>query len=89
MIKIIVKEITSNSLGNLNIKGESDLCDNTGNKIGVVKIDLPNCKVENSEIVTMSSNEVETEMNREQRRKMKFGKLSTISRRLPGSDEEY
>ena len=75
MLKITVKEITSNNLGNINIKGESDLYNNNGNKIGVVKIDLPNCKIENGEIVAMSSNKVETEMNIEQRRKIKFGKL--------------
>ena len=75
MLTITVKEITLNNLGNLNIKGESDLYDNTGNRIGVVKIDLPNCKVEDDRIVVMSSNRVETEMNREQRRKIKFGKL--------------
>ena len=75
MLTITVKEITLNNLGNLNIKGESDLYDNTGNKIGIVKIDLPNCKVEDGEIVAMSSNGAETGMNREQRRKMKFGKL--------------
>ena len=75
MLTITAKEITPNNLDNLNIKGESDLYDNTGNKIGVVKIELPNCKVEDGEIVAMSSNGVETGMNREQRRKMKFGKL--------------
>ena len=75
MLTITTKEITPNNLGNLNIKGESDLYDNTGNKIGIVKIELPNCKVEDDEIVVMSSNGVETGMNREQRRKMKFGKL--------------
>lgn len=73
MLTITVKEITPNNLGNLNIKGESDLYDNTGNKIGVVKIDLPNCKVEDDGIVVMSSNGVETGINREQRRKMKRG----------------
>ena len=71
MLTITPKEITLNNLGNLNIKGESDLYDNTGNKIGTVKIDLPNCKVEDGEIVVMGSNGVETGMNREQRRKMK------------------
>lgn len=75
MLTITAKEITLNNLGNLNIKGESDLYDNTGNKIGVVKIDLPNCKVEDGEIVVMGSNRVEIGTNREQRRKMKFGKL--------------
>ena len=75
MLTITTKETTLNNLGNLNIKGESDLYDNTDNKIGVVKIDLPNCKVEDGEIVMMSSNGVETGMNREQRRKIKFGKL--------------
>ena len=75
MLTITTKEITPNNLGNLNIKGESDLYDNIGNKIGVVKIELPNCKVEDGEIVVMGSNGVETGMNREQRRKMKFGKL--------------
>lgn len=75
MLTMTVKEITPNNLGNLNIKGESDLYDNTGNKIGIVKIDLPNCKVEDGEIIVMGSNGVETGMNREQRRKMKFGKL--------------
>lgn len=75
MLTITTKEITPNNLGNLNIKGESDLYDNTGNKIGVLKIDLPNCKVEDDRIVVMGSNGVETGMNREQRRKMKFGKL--------------
>lgn len=45
MLTINIKEITPNNLGNLNIKGESDLYDNTDDKIGVVKIDLPNCKV--------------------------------------------
>ena len=75
MLTITAKEITLNNLGNLNIKGESDLYDNTGNKIGVVKIDLPNCKVEDDRIVVMGSNGVKTEMNREQRRKIKFGKL--------------
>ena len=75
MLIITPKEITLNNLGNLNIKGESDLYDNTGNKIGVVKIDLPNCKIEDGEIVAMSSDGVETGINREQRRKMKFGKV--------------
>ena len=75
MLITTVKEITPNNLGNLNIKGESDLYDNTGNKIGIVKIDLPNCKVEDDNIVVMSSNGIETGINREQRRKMKFGKL--------------
>lgn len=46
MLTITTKETTLNNLGNLNIKGESDLYDNTGNKIGIVKIDLPNCKVQ-------------------------------------------
>ena len=75
MLTITFKEITSNNLGNLNIKGESDLYDNTGNKIGTVKIDSPNCKIEDGEIVAMSSDGVETGINREQRRKIKFGKL--------------
>ena len=75
MLTITAKEITLNNLGNLNIKGESDLYDNTGNRIGVVKIDLPNCKVEDDGIVVTSSSGVETKMNREQRRKIKFGKL--------------
>lgn len=75
MLTITPKEITLNNLCNLNIKGESDLYDNTGNKIGTVKIDLPNCKVQDDEIVVMSSNGAETGMNREQRRKMKFVKL--------------
>ena len=75
MLTITVKEITLNSLGNLNIKGKSDLYDNTGNKIGIVKIDLPNCKVEDGKIVVMGSNRVETGMDREQRRKIKFGKV--------------
>ena len=75
MLTITPKEITLNNLGNLNIKGESDLYDNTSNKIGTVKIDLHNCKIEDGEIVAMSSNGVETGMNREQRRKIKFGKL--------------
>ena len=74
MLTITAKEITPNNLGNLNINGESDLYDNTGNKIGVVKIDLPNCKVEDDGIVAMSSNGVEARMNREQMRKMKRGK---------------
>lgn len=73
MLTITFKEITSNNLGNLNIKGESDLYDSIGNKIGIVKIDLPNCKVEDDGIVVMSSNGVETGINREQRRKMKRG----------------
>lgn len=71
MLTLTAKEITLNNLGNLNIKGESDLYDNTGNRIGVVKIDLPNCKVEDDGIVVMSSSGVKTGMNREQRRKMK------------------
>lgn len=75
MLTITVKEITLNNLGNLNIKGESDLYGNTGNKIGIVKIDLPNCKVEDGKIVVMSSNRVETGMNRKQRRKIKFGEV--------------
>ena len=75
MLTTAIKKITLNNLGNLNIKGESDLYDNTSNKIGTVKIDLSNCKIEDGEIVAMSSNGVETRMNREQRRKMKFGKL--------------
>lgn len=74
MLTITAKEITLNNLGNLNIKGESDLYNNTDNRIGVVKIDLPNCKVQDGEIVVMSSNGVETGMNREQRRKQKHGK---------------
>lgn len=75
MLTITTKETTLNNLGNLNIKGESDLYDNTGNRVGVVKIDLPNCKIEDDKIVVISSNGVETEMNREQRRKMKFVNL--------------
>lgn len=75
MLTITAKEITPNNLGNLNIKGESDLYDNTGNRIGVVKIELPNCKVEDDGVVAMGSNGVETGMNREQRRKIKFGKV--------------
>lgn len=75
MLTITPKEITLNNLCNLNIKGESDLYDNTGNKIGTVKIDFPNCKIEDDKIVVISSNGVETGTNREQRRKMKFGKL--------------
>lgn len=75
MLTITAKEITFNNLGNLNIKGESDLYDNTGNRIGVVKIDLPNCKVEDDGVVVMGSSGVETGMNREQRRKIKFGKV--------------
>lgn len=71
MLTMTIKEITPNNLGNLNIKGESDLYDNTGNRIGVVKIDLPNCKVEDDRIVVMGSNGVETGMNREQRGKIK------------------
>ena len=51
MLTTAVKKITLNNLGNLNIKGESDLYDNTSNKIGTVKIDLSNCKIENGEIV--------------------------------------
>ena len=74
MLTITAKEITPNNLGNLNINGESDLYDNTGNKIGVVKIDLPNCKVEDDGIVAMSSKGIKTGMNREQRRKQKHGK---------------
>lgn len=74
MLTTAVKKITLNNLGNLDIKGESDLYDNTGNKIGVVKIELPNCKVEDDKIVVMGSNGVETGINREQRRKIKFGK---------------
>lgn len=75
MLSITTKGITLNNIGNLNIKGESNLCDNAGNRIGVVKIDLPNCKVEDDGIVVMGSSEVETGMNREQRRKIKFGKV--------------
>lgn len=75
MLTITAKEITPNNLGNLNIKGESDLYDNTGNRIGVVKIDLPNCKVEDDEIIVMDTSGVKIGMNREQRRKIKFGKL--------------
>lgn len=71
MLTITAKEITPNNLGNLNIKGESDLYDNTGNRIGVVKIELPNCKVKDEGIVVLGSNRVKTGMNREQRRKMK------------------
>lgn len=71
MLTTTIKEIKLNNLGNLNIKGESDLYDNTGNRIGVVKIELPNCKIEDGEIVVMGSNGVETRMNREQRRKTK------------------
>lgn len=58
MLTITAKEITLNNLGNLNIKGESDLYDNTGNKIGIVKIEFPNCKVEDDSIVVMGSNGV-------------------------------
>lgn len=75
MLSITTKGITPNNLGNLNIKGESDLYDNTGNRIGVVKIDLPNCKVEDDGIVVMGSSGVEIGMNREQRRKIKYGKV--------------
>lgn len=74
MLTTTVKKITLNNLGNLNIKGESDLYDNTGNKIGIVKIELPNCKVEDDEIVVMSSKGILERMNREQRRKQKYGK---------------
>lgn len=71
MLTITAKEITLNNLGNLDIKGESDLYDNTGNRIGAVKIDLPNCKVQDDEIVVLGSDGVKTGMNREQRRKKK------------------
>lgn len=74
MLTITIKEITPNNLDNLNIKGESDLYDNTNNKIGVVKIDLPNCKIEDGEIVAMISKGILERMNREQRRKQKRGK---------------
>lgn len=74
MLIITAKEITLNNLGNLNIKGESDLYDNTGNRIGAVKIELPNCKIEDDRIVVMGSNGVLEGMNREQRRKQKHGK---------------
>lgn len=74
MLTITAKEITINNLGNLNIKGESDLYNNAGNRIGVVKIELPNCKVEDDEVIAMGTSGVETGMNREQRRKIKFGK---------------
>ena len=60
MLTITAKEITPNNLRNLNIKGESDLYDNTGNRIGVVKIDLPNCKIEDGEIVVMGYYEERT-----------------------------
>ena len=46
MLTTAVKKITLNNLGNLDIKDESDLYDNTGNKIGIVKIELPNCNVD-------------------------------------------
>lgn len=36
MLTITAKEITLNNLGNLNIKGESDLYDNTSNRIGKI-----------------------------------------------------
>ena len=75
MLSITTKEITVNNLGNLNIKGESDLYDNTGNRVGVVKIELPNCKVEDEGIVVMDTSRVETGINREQRRKIKVGNL--------------
>lgn len=75
MLTTTIKEIKLNNLGNLNIKGESDLYDNTGNRNGVVKIDLPNCKVEDDEVIAMDTSGVETGMNREQRRKIKFGKV--------------
>lgn len=71
MLSITIKGITLNNIGNLNIKGESNLCDNAGNRIGIVKIELPNCKVEDGGIVVLGSNRVKTGMNREQRRKMK------------------
>ena len=71
MLTITAKEITLNNLGNLNIKGESDLYDNTGNRVGVVKIELPNCVVEEEGIVVLGSDGVKTGMNREQRRKKK------------------
>ena len=74
MLTTAVKKITLNNLGNLDIKDESDLYDNTGNKIGIVKIELPNCKVEDDEIVVMSSKGILERMNREQRRKQKYGK---------------
>lgn len=75
MLTTTIKEIKLNNLGNLNIKGESDLYDNTGNRNGVVKIDLPNCKVEDDEVIAMDTSGVETGMNREQRRRIKFGKV--------------
>lgn len=67
MLTTTAKKITLNNLGNLNIKGDSDLFDNEGNKIGVVKIDLPNCKVEDGEIVAMSSKGILERMNRKQK----------------------
>lgn len=72
MLSITTKGITLNNIGNLNIKSESNLCDNAGNRIGVVKIELPNCKVEDGEIVAMGSSGVKTGMNREQRRKIRW-----------------
>ena len=49
--------IENNNVGNLHIKGESNLLNNSKEKIGTVKIDIPNCYIDtNKEIVALSSN---------------------------------
>ena len=49
--------IENNNVGNLHIKGESNLLNNSKEKIGTVKIDIPNCYINtNEEIVVLASN---------------------------------
>lgn len=49
--------IENNNVGNLHIKGELNLLNNSKEKIGTVKIDIPNCYIDtNEEIVVLTSN---------------------------------
>lgn len=42
MLNLKIKSIERNKKGNFHIIGDSNLLDEKGNKIGIVKIDIPN-----------------------------------------------
>lgn len=42
MLNLKIKSIKRNKKGNFHIIGDSNLLDKKGNKIGIVKIDIPN-----------------------------------------------
>ena len=57
MLATKITFIENNNVGNLHIKGESNLLNNSKEKIGTVKIDIPNCYINtNKEIVVLASN---------------------------------